>query len=187
MTATLPPTAEAPTRRTVAVLGRFADADSLRQGAERLARDGYTRFDAHSPFPVEGLEGLVRVPVWPILLAAALFGIGGVAVALGIQVYANLDYPLNVGGRALLAWTAFSLPALQFGTLGAVAGAFLAFLWLCGLPRLAHPVFGDPRFADASGDGFFLSIDTDDPRFAPDRAADALRRAGAVWVRELPE
>lgn len=168
------------------VLARFADDQALIRGAEALRRDGYTRFDTHSPYPIEELGEVMEVRAWPIAIAAALAGLGGAAAALAVQVYANLDYPLNIGGRAVLAWTAFSLPALQFGTLAAVIGAIAALLVMSGLPRLSHPVFDDDRFRDATDDGFFISVDGGDPRFAPDRAAAALKRAGAVWVRELP-
>lgn len=171
---------------TAVILGRFPDAGTLVRGVHALRREGYARIDTHSPYPIDELAGALGVRVWPVVAAALLFGLGGIATALALQAYANLDYPLNIGGRAVLSWTAFSLPALQFGTLASVIGAVGAFLVMAGLPRLSHPVFNDDRFRTATDNGFFISIDAADGRFAPRRTADALRRAGAVWVEELP-
>lgn len=168
------------------LIARFADADALVRGLDAVRDRGFTRLDAFTPLPLEALHDRMPVSRWPIPLLALAGGIALGLAALAIQVWANLDYPINVGGRPLLAWTAFSLPTLQFAALGAVAGAVLAMLALNGLPRLHHPVFAAPEFASVTGDGFFLLIEHRDPLFTPARAEAALRAAGALWVRPLP-
>jgi len=168
------------------MLGRFATADAVLAGARFLVARGYRRFDAHTPIPLDGLHAIIPRRTWPIPVAALAGGTAGALAALAIQVHANTDYPINIGGRALLAWPAFSLPALQFGVLGAVLAVVLALLWRAGLPRLSHPLFAVPEFADATGDGFFLWIPADDPLFTPDRARKALQDAGAQLVRQVP-
>jgi molybdopterin-containing oxidoreductase family membrane subunit len=51
------------------LVAELQDADSLLRAAEALQRDGYTRWDAHSPYPVHGLERTMglshsRVPLY---------------------------------------------------------------------------------------------------------------------------
>ncbi len=168
------------------VIARFEDADALVRGYDAVRGRGFTRIDAYTPFPLDELRDRMPVARWPIPLLALAGGVGLGLVALGLQVWANLDYPLNVGGRPVLSWTAFSLPALQFAALGAVVAAVLGMLLLNGLPRLHHPVFAAPEFGAATGDGWFLLIERGDPLFTQTRATDTLRAAGAVWVAPVP-
>ena len=186
MTRPARPAPDGPADRPVAVLARFADPSSLRGALLALRREGFTRIESHSPFPLAELPEPADTGRWTIVATAAGGWLLGAALALAIQLWANLDYPLNIGGRPLLAWTAFSLPMIQFATLAAVIGAVGAFLHRCGFPHLSHPVFTVEEFRAASADGFFLSIGREDPIYTAARAAAALRRAGALWVRELP-
>jgi hypothetical protein len=54
----------------------------------------------------------------------------------------------------------FELTVLTAAVVGVTA-----LLWLCGLPRLDHPIFSATGFERASQDRFFLCVRTDDPRF----------------------
>ena len=104
-----------------------------------------------------------KVPL--LTLAASIFG----AVAVfGLAYWASaIDYPLNIGGRPLNSWPAF-IPATFEGAVfhGGLAAA-IGMILLNGLPRPYHPVFNVKRFVEhASKDGYFLVIESEDPRFA---------------------
>ena len=75
-----------------------------------------------------------------------------------MQVYINLDYPLNVGGRALIANPAFVLIVFELTVLFAVTFSIGSVLLLNRLPRLHHPLFDLERFHLASLDRFFLLV-----------------------------
>ena len=45
-----------PAQKCFAIVARFADPAALYQACEELRDAGYKNFDAHSPFPVHGLE-----------------------------------------------------------------------------------------------------------------------------------
>ena len=73
---------------------------------EALRDAGYKKFDAHTPFPVHGLENAMglkpsRLP-W-VVLACAATGLSG---AFLMQWWMSVvDYPLNIGGK-----TQFTIP-----------------------------------------------------------------------------
>ena len=65
------------------------------------------------------------------------------------------------------------------GALGAVFGMFA----LNQLPTLYHPLFASTRFERASDDGFFISIESWDPKFDRDRdRASCCAGSGATHV-----
>ena len=59
------------------ILGEFATAADLFHACERVRDAGFTRWDAHTPFPVHGLDkamGLRRSPLPWIVLVLGLTG-----------------------------------------------------------------------------------------------------------------
>jgi hypothetical protein len=174
--------------RVFGVLGQFGDPGELYRACERIRDAGYTRWDAHSPFPVHGLEramGLRRSRLgWVVFLSAMT----GAALGLGLQWWIHVqDYPLVISGKPYFSWPAF-LPvtfelAILFGALGAVLGM----LHFNRLPRWHHPLLALQRFAQATTDGFFVSIEAADPKFALDRTPEFLREVGASHVELVEE
>lgn len=123
------------------LLADFADADALLAATRAAHQAGYRHMEAFSPFPLEAIEPLLgldhREPIrWGV--AGALFG---ALAGFALQIYVNLDYPLDIGGRPLVALQAFAvvgfLLMILFAGLFAVFGLLLA----CRLPLLHHPLF----------------------------------------------
>src|SRR5256884_5299690 len=84
------------------VVGEFETPEKLIHAVEKVREAGYRRFEAFSPFPVEGLSqamGLKRNLVPLITLIGGLTGgIGG----FGFQYWvAAITYPLNIGGNPI--------------------------------------------------------------------------------------
>ncbi|HAF92690.1 DUF3341 domain-containing protein [Pseudomonas sp. S5(2021)] len=149
------------------LLADFADADALLAATRAAHQAGYRHMEAFSPFPLEAIEPLLgldhREPIrWGV--AGALFG---ALAGFGLQIYVNLDYPLDIGGRPLVALQAFAvvgfLLMILFAGLFAVFGLLLA----CRLPLLHHPLFEAESFRRASDDRFLLCIYAEDPLFDP--------------------
>lgn len=169
------------------LLAEFPDAGALTRAARAARAAGYTRLDAYSPFPHEGLAeavGFHRTRLGWAVLGAALTG---ALVGYLIQWWTMaVDYPVNVGGRPLNSWPAFVPITFElmvlFAALTAVVGAIVG----SGLPRPHHPVFAVPAFERATTDGFFLSIEASDERFDPERTRAFLVRLGAMEVSDVP-
>jgi hypothetical protein len=151
-----------------ALVAEFDRPEALKVAVERARKHGFTHIEAFSPFPVEGLAEALdfrESAIAPVMLGGAI--VGALAGFL-IQVGANLDFPLNIGGRPVVSVPAFLLITFELMVLGAVCSMILAMLLLNRLPRLHHPLFEIPSFHFATADKFFLAILADDPDF--DRA-----------------
>src|SRR5262249_18762234 len=94
--------------RIYGLLAEFASIEALVEAVRAARREGYTRLDAYTPAPVEGLAeelGFHRSRLPWVVFAGGLVGcVGGFVM----QWYAaEFSYPLNIGGRPLFSWPAF--------------------------------------------------------------------------------
>ena len=168
------------------LLAEFESPTALVEAAARVRDAGYKRIDAHTPFPIEELpEALgVKPTILPLLvLCGALVGcVGGYFM----QYYAStVGYPLNVGGRPMHSWPMFVPITFELTVLLGGLTAVIGMLALNRLPMPYHPLFNVPRFALATRDRFFLSIEARDRRFERQETARFLRELGAREVSEV--
>jgi mono/diheme cytochrome c family protein len=126
----------------------------------------------------------IRPTILPVLVFAG--GMAGTALAILMQWWMNAwDWQWIASGKPY-----FSLPQqipIAFEVTVLLAG-FTTFFGMWGLnklPQVWHPLFKKDRFLRSTTDGFFISVETKDPRF--DRAATErlLREAGATEVEEV--
>ncbi|WP_348675761.1 DUF3341 domain-containing protein [uncultured Abyssibacter sp.] len=169
------------------LLARMPDPATLKFAARQLRDEGWTRVQAYSPYPVEGMDEVLGYRMrWsgPVTLVLALLA---AAAAFGMQWYsAVVDYPFVVGGKPFGYWAPFVLVTFAMGLLGTVAAALGCMILGNRLPQPYHPAFNAAGFVDASGDGLFLLIEAADPKFDARNAHDALLRVGASEVSEVP-
>jgi len=64
----------------------------------------------------------------------------------------------------------------------AALGAVIGMLALNQLPMLHHPLFRSRMFERVGDDGFYISIESWDPKFDPHETQRLLERAGAQTV-----
>ena len=162
-------------REVIFLLAEFAAPEAMLSGAKTL-REGGWRIEIYSPFPVKGMKEALGFAERRVPLAALIGGAAGAALGFGMQVYTNLAYPLDVGGRPLIALPAFVLIAFELLVLFAVGAGVASMFALNRLPRLHHPLFDAERFHLASDDRFFVGIELQDDESEQDArsALDAL-------------
>ena len=168
------------------ILAEFATAADLYHACERVRDEGFTRWDAHTPFPVHGLDramGLRRSPLpWIVLVA----GLTGAAGGFALQWWVHADaYPLVISGKPYFAWPAMIPITFELGVLFAAFGAVFGMLGLNRLPMHHHPLFRSKVFERVSDDAFFISIESWDPRFDASATRKLLESLGARHVELL--
>jgi Protein of unknown function (DUF3341) len=164
-------------------LAEFATPADLYHACEGVRDAGYTRWDAHTPFPVHGLERAMGLKPSLLPWVVLVMAVGGAVAGMGLQGWVSTTaYPLVISGKPFFSWPAFVPVTFELGVLGGALGAVFGMFGMNQLPTLHHPLFASKRFERASDDGFFLSIESRDPKFDRDRTVDLLRRLGAKEV-----
>lgn len=165
------------------VVAQFDGPKALLAAAARVREAGYRKWDSHSPYPVHGIERAmgIRPTILPWLVLGA--GLAGCAFAIWLQWWTNgVNYPIIASGKPLFALPANIPVTFELVVLFSALTAFLGVLALNQLPQFSHPVFTAPRFARATTDGFFVSIDARDPKFDATETQAFLESLGAAAV-----
>jgi hypothetical protein len=161
----------------------FRSPEEIVAAAQRLREAGYEDVEAYTPFPVEGLDGVLGIGDTPLGWIGLIGGIVGGVGFFAMEVYATVfSYRENIGGRPPLSWPFYLLPAFPVLIIGAALAILAGFVILNRFPRLHHPVFGVEGFERATQDRFFLRVQTGE-----DAAAEALlRELNPLAVRDVP-
>jgi hypothetical protein len=181
-------TAMADVDRTYAVLGQFEHPGALVQAARGVREAGFRKFDAHSPFPIHGMDRAMGLG--QSVLGFLVFGGAVTGCLLGYWMQwwmGEVDYPLNISGKPFFAIEP-SIPIMfELTVLFAALSAVFGMLALNKLPRPYNPLFYSSNFARVSDDGFFLSIDSSDRQFDVSRCTELLNELGAVSVEVIQD
>ncbi len=174
---------------TYGVVAEFETAEQLIEAAERTRSAGYRRFEAYSPFPVEGLSEAMALKRNAVPLITLIGGLVGGLGGFFFQYWVSaMAYPLNIGGRPYNSWPAFIPVTFELTVLGAALSAVFGMLALNGLPRPHHPLFNVHRFSKhATSDRFFLCIEARDPKFHLADSARFLQGLHAAHVSEVED
>lgn len=184
----------APTRFRAA----FGDPGTLLEAVARLSRDGHRVLDTYTPFPVHGMDEALGQRPSRLPRACLAFGLLGLSIALGVQVWTSaFDYPVRVGGKPLAAIPAFLPVTFELTVLLAGLGVVASLFLVSGLrpkfrvPHL-HPGANDDRFilagevaAGRSFQGIAAALADLDPIEVSLLVDDRLQSGPSPWDREV--
>lgn len=168
------------------LLAEFDSTYGLYHAAEKVRDAGFQKWDAHTPFPVHGLDdamglGPSKLP-W-ITLAMALTGL---AFSFSLQMWvATIQYPMVISGKPLASIPAFVPIMFELTVLFGAFGTVFGMLFLNRLPMLYHPLFTSERFDRVTDDKFFISIESTDSKFDAEKTEAFLRTIGAKHVEVI--
>ena len=168
------------------ILAEFDTPEDLIAAVEAAHKAGYRKMDAYSPFPIEAVAEAMHFHESKLPALVLIGGLVGGAIGFGMQYYASVvAYPNNIGGRPLNSWPAFIPVTFEMTILFAAACAVLGMLFLNGLPKPYHPLFGDAHFARVTNDGFFLCIESADKQFDDEATTQFLQQLQPKGVRRV--
>lgn len=170
------------------LLAEFETPHAIFTACEKVRDAGYTRWDSHTPFPVHGLDRAMglrrsRLP-WIVLVLGLTGATGGFLLQYWVSAYA---YPVVIAAKPMFSWPAFIPVTFELMVLFSAAGAVFGMLGINKLPHYYHPVFRSERFARATDDRFFISIEAADPRYDADKTRALLLEIGATHVELVEE
>ena len=182
---------ERTSKGTEGLFGLLAEFDTPKQlygACERVRDEGYKKWDAHTPFPVHGLEKAMGLRASVLPWIVLVMGLAGASGAMLLQWWVSAKaYPVVVAGKPYFSWQAFVPVAFELMVLFAAIGAVFGMFALNKLPQLYHSLFRSRRFERASNDKFFISIEATDPKFDRVESATFLKDVGATHVELVEE
>lgn len=169
-------------------MAKYETPHDVLHAAQEVRKAGYAKWDVHTPFPVHGMDeamGLSDSKVGWIVFFSGLTGISG---ALLMMWWMNgVDYPLVVGGKPPSSLPADVPIMFELMVLLSAFGALFGMLHLNRLPRHNHPIFETETFRSASDDKFFISIESEDPKFDLAETKAMLESTHAALVELVEE
>ncbi len=169
-----------------AVVCWFDTPAKIYHACEYLRDQGYRDFDAHTPFPVHGLEKAMGLKPTPLPWIVLVCGATGLASAYLMQWWmGGVDYPWNISGKPPFALQA-SVPIMfELTVLLSAFGTFFGTWALCRLPKPFDPVMQHSSFYRATDDRFFVSVEARDPKFDAAKVKAALEKLGGQEIEEV--
>jgi hypothetical protein len=169
-------------------LVEFDKVDELLHAAAVVRDAGYTRWDAHTPFVIHGLDAAMGVKKTILPYIVFLAGLTGAAAGILLQWWTNaVDYPYLISGKPLFSLPANIPVAFETTILFAAISALVGMLALNGLPQLYHPLFRSRSFKRVTDDRFFISIEVEDPIFDTTATRELLESVSGQPVERVED
>ena len=96
------------TTQIYGLMAEFKDPEATLLAIKAARAAGYKQMDAYSPFSIDGLADEITTSSKQIEWSAFYGGVLGILVGIALQYYSAAGaYPMNIGGRPLISWTAY--------------------------------------------------------------------------------
>ena len=169
-------------------LAQFETAADIFHACEKVRDAHYTRWDSHTPFAVHRLDRAMGLQRSVLPRIVFVMGLSGAGLAMLMQWWMSaVDYPVIIAGKPLFSWQAFIPVTFESMVLFSAATAVLGMLALNRRPRWHHSLLKTKAFAAVTDDKYFVSIESQDPKFDRDATLELLRSLGATQVQLVEE
>lgn len=172
-------------RKVYGLGAEFPSAAALYHAAEKARDKGFKKWDVHSPFPIHGMDKAMGLGKSWLSLAVIFGGTMGTTTAVLLEFIPSWGiYPLIVHGKPQNWATVPAFFPIMF-ELTVLFSAFTTVFTLMimnQLPKWYHPVFNWDRFAKVTDNGFFMVIESRDPKFSEADTRAFLEEIGGAHV-----
>jgi len=174
--------------KTYGAVAEFESAAAVYRAAERLVSEGYRKLDTHTPFPIHGIDTVLKQGASHVGWICAMMGLIGVAAAQLMMWWMNgYDYKIWVSGKLPYDWPPTIPITFELMVLLSAFGAVFGMLGINKLPRLHHPIFKHSTIDRVTDDRFFMSVEASDPMFDSNRTVQLLESVGGSHVELVEE
>jgi len=165
----------------------FNTPDELVHAAAKVNELGYKNYDVHTPYPLHGMDAVMKLKPSKLGYITLSFGLSGAAFALLFMYWAmSIDYPMIIGGKPYFALPAFVPITFEvtvlFATLATVIG-MLAFYFK--FPSNSHPLHDTPYMKAVSSDKYGICIEADDVLFDFEKVNLLFKELHAQTISEV--
>lgn|SRR5690554_2299101 len=165
------------------IYGYFTDELELLEAVKELQGKGIQISDVRTPFPVHGLDAVLKYPRSRLPKLAFVAGLAGGALGLLFQIWVFTSaWPLVIGGKPFMAIPSFIPVTFELTVLFAAIGMVVAFLVRSNLGPGSIPDILDE---EVTNDHFQIIISKSDNSFSDSELAAALSSTGALGVNQL--
>ncbi len=142
------------------LVGIYDDEDVLLNGVKHVRSNSVKIEEVFTPYPVHFLEDALGYKRSRLSVVAFLFGITGTSLALTMQILMLVvDWPMIIGGKAVIPWPDFVPIGFELSVLLAAYGMVGTFLVRSDLkPYKLYPRMYDERSTD---DKHVMAVDLD--------------------------
>jgi hypothetical protein len=98
----------ATTTSTWGILAEFDSAAEIFHACEKVRDAGFANWDAHTPFPVHGLDDAMGLKASKLPWVVLVVGLSGTITGTALQYWVhNYAYKLVISGKPYFAWPAY--------------------------------------------------------------------------------
>lgn len=167
------------------IYGHYTDELDLLHGINELQKKGIAIDDVRTPFPVHGLDGVLKLRRSSLPKVAFLAGAIGGALGLLFQIWVfTKAWPTNFGGKPFMSLPSFIPVTFELTVLFAAFTMGIAFLIRSKLGPGSKPDILDELVTD---DHFQIILSPNSNQLSADDLAAALAATGALDVKLLKE
>ncbi|TLX77709.1 DUF3341 domain-containing protein [Labilibacter sediminis] len=162
------------------ITGMFFDDKDLIEAIEKIQEKGVFIFDVRTPFPVHGLDDILKYKRSRLPRLGFVAGVLGAICAFLFQAWVFTEaWPINFGGKPLLSVPSFIPVTFEMAVLFAAISLVFGFLIKSGIGPGAETIIFDERTTDDA----FLVVIKEDENIEVKRAEEVLREVGAEDIK----
>ncbi len=166
------------------MLAQFANPADLMHAAEKIRDAGFRRWDVFSAYPIHGMNHAMGLKNSKVGWFGFIGGCTGYTTGMLMIWWMNAhDYPILVGGKPMFSPFFAFPPSYELTILFTAFGSIFGMMFLNRLPRLHHPLLKNKLFSTkATHDGYFLVIETTDPKYSETETRGLLESIGSRHI-----
>ncbi|PKL86638.1 MAG: hypothetical protein CVV22_00675 [Ignavibacteriae bacterium HGW-Ignavibacteriae-1] len=165
----------------------FHTPDDIINAAKAVVKEGYKKFDVHTPYPVHGMDQAMKLKRSPLGYFAFVLGVLGATLGLLLMYWTmTIDYPLNIGGKPTFPLPAFIPVTFEITVLLASVATVVAMIVIFfKFPNNSHPLHDTEYMKRVSSDKYGVTIEAADPNFDLEKVKAFLAKLGGTNVEPI--